>query len=278
MTLAEQFVSMVEHIDNTIAIPAIQEICISPPTNDMQKSSKFGVMILEDSTIGLTYVGLNNALHHLHQNSQWRSLVGGSTVDAARLYSSETNWERVLGMAAINAISQYVLQKSKFPRSSVSKTIHGLDLGKQDKIGMVGFFPPLVEQIRALNIPLTVLELDPQWLDRQENFEVTLDPENLGDCNKVICTATTLINHSLDSVLGYIQGAASINIIGPTAGCLPDPLFDRGVTSIGGSCITDSNRFMQMWSNQEPWRESAERYSIHQNTYPGVNRLLEKCV
>ncbi len=278
MTLTEQFVALAEHIDSIIRLPRIKEIYISPTYNDIEKSSKFGVMVLDDTTVGLTYVGLDNALQDLHKHSKWRSLVGGPPVEAARLYASENGWESVLGIAAINAISQHVLQKSAYSGKVMNKTVDMLQLNEDDKVGMVGYFPPLVEQIRALNIQLTVLELDPQWLDKEESFEVTMDPQKLNECTKVICTATTLINHSLDSILDYCQGAEQVNLVGPTAGCLPDPLFSRGVTSVGGSCIADVDRFIHMWSNQEPWRESAQRYTLYQSDYPGVDKLLDLCV
>jgi len=139
----------------------------------------------------------------------------------------------------------------------------------------VGYFPPLVEQVRARDVPLTVIELDPHWIQRGDGSEVTLDPSRLRDCNKVLCTGTALINHTLDAVLSYCRNAEQICLIGPTAGCLPDPLFARGVTAIAGCQVTDCDCFIQLWSTQQRWRRATRRYTIHSAGYPGFENLLE---
>ena len=151
-----------------------------------------------------------------------------------------------------------------------------LELEKGDHVGMVGYFPPLVEQVREMGLPLTVIELDEQWLQNDEQFEVTLDPEKLKDCSKIICTGTVLVNQTIDDLLPYFSNASQIFIVGPTVGCLPDPLFDRGITQLGGCTVLDSAQFLRLWATQEKWRDSTRRYVLSRNsTYPGCLQLLK---
>ena len=141
---------------------------------------------------------------------------------------------------------------------------------------MVGFFPPLVEQVRQMGLPLTVIELDEQWLQQDGQFVVTLEPEKLNDCSKIICTGTVLVNQTIDDLLPHFGNARQIFIVGPTVGCLPDPLFERGITQLGGCAVLNTARFLSLWTAQEKWRDSTRRYVLSRGSaYPGFLQLLE---
>jgi len=191
------------------------------------------------------------------------------------LYGDESDWQRSLGIAAINATSQYLLKQSGYVLPAMRETVPQLALQEEDHVGMVGYFPPLVEQIRAFGTSLTVLELDERWLQEADEFTVTLDPAHLNGCNKIVCTGTVLVNQTLDSVLTHCEDATRILIVGPTTGCLPDPLFKRGVTLLGGNRVVEPDRFLDLWSTQQKWRDATERYALYSEAdYPGVATLL----
>jgi len=61
-------------------------------------------------------------------------------------------------------------------------------------------------------------------------------------------------------------------MIGPGAGCLPDPLFRRGVTLFGGSWITDPGAVVDALCAGESWSAHARKYAIRRNEYPGLER------
>jgi uncharacterized protein (DUF4213/DUF364 family) len=141
---------------------------------------------------------------------------------------------------------------------------------------MVGYFPPLVKQVREMGLPLTVIELDEQWLQNDDQFEVTLEPEKLKDCSKIICTGTVLVNQTIDDLLPHFSNAKQIFIVGPTVGCLPDPLFDRGITQLGGCTVLDNAKFLRLWAAQEKWRDSTRRYVLSRDSaYSGCLQLLK---
>ncbi len=259
-----------------LQIPPVREICIAPFEADPVKSSKFGALVLADGTVGLTYTGLDDDLLVLQDRCKYESLVNESPVQIASLYIREESWNKVLGMAAINAISQYLFNRGGYSIPTGGKTVTHLELGKGDHVGMVGFFPPLVEQVRAMGLPLTVIELDEQWLQSDDRFEVTMEPEKLNACSKIICTGTVLVNQTIDDLLPHFKNASQVFIVGPTVGCLPDPLFDRGITQLGGCTVLDSAQFIRLWAAQEKWRDSARRYVLSRDsTYPGCAQLLK---
>ena len=88
---------------------------------------------------------------------------------------------------------------------------------------------------------LTVLELRADLAGAHPGFEVTLDPAALRTCDKVLMTSTVLLNDSLDAVLAQCRQARAVAMIGPGAGCLPEPLFARGITALGGTVLSNSS-------------------------------------
>ena len=276
MGIANDYLQLMQTIGAQLQIPSVQEIHIAPFEQDPAKSSKFGALVLTDGTVGLTYTGLNDDLRVLQVRSKYESLLDESPVQVASLYSREEGWQKVLGMAAINAISQYLFNRGGYSQPAGGKTVTHLQLDKGDHVGMVGFFPPLVEQVRQMGLPLTVIELDERWLQQDGQFVVTLEPEKLDDCSKIICTGTVLVNQTIDDLLPHFGNARQIFIVGPTVGCLPDPLFDRGITQLGGCAVLDTAQFLSLWMAQEKWRDSTRRYVLSRDSaYPGCLQLLK---
>ena len=103
---------------------------------------------------------------------------------------------------------------------------------------------------------------------------VTADPEKLSACNKVIITASTLLNNSIDEILDYAGGAERKVVIGPTAGFFPDPLFSRGVAAIGGSEILSATTAQQRLSENKGLGDSARKFLISKPDYPGLERII----
>ncbi|MDH3713203.1 MAG: DUF364 domain-containing protein [Gammaproteobacteria bacterium] len=273
MDIANEYLQLMELVGQRLPLPEVQSMHIAPYEDDPEKSSKFGALILTDGTVGLTYTGLDDALLELQDTEFSEPLVGVSPLESARLFAGESAWQRSLGMAAINAISQFAFKHCGRPLPATGSTIDCLDLRPGDRVGMVGYFPPLVESIRALALPLTVVELDRRLWRRTDNFEVTEDPGKLRQCNKILCTGTVLVNHTADEVLQHCTDADTVLVAGPTVGCLPDPLFARGVTLVGGCTVTDTAQFLERWRTQTKWRKSTRRYVLDRS-YPGCRKML----
>ncbi|MEE8594099.1 MAG: DUF364 domain-containing protein [Candidatus Bipolaricaulota bacterium] len=275
MGIANDYLDLIRRIGELLDIPPVRAIHIAPFEADPEKSSKFGAMVLTDGTVGLTYTALDGALLDLQDRTRTDNLINTSPVKIAELYAGASGWQRSLGMAAINAVSQFVFKHSGYVLPTMDKTLDLLALQKGDHLGMIGYFPPLVEQVRVQGVPLTVVELNEKWLQRAHDFEVTSDLAHLNSCNKVVCTGTVLINQTIDSVLENCGNAEQILIVGPTTGCLPDPLFDRGVTLLGGSVVVDYRKFVQLWAAQDKWRRTTRRYVLRRDDgFPGYQALL----
>ena len=197
-------------------------------------------------------------------------------LELACWFESGDMTERAIGLGAIGAITQALFRKSGFQPQDAINPIANLRPGPRDLIGMVGYFPALVKRLREDGVPLTVLELDEKWVQEEDAFEVTLDPARLRKCNKILCTASTLINDTVDDILRYAEDADYVALIGPSAGCLPDPLFARGIDLVGGSAVTDYARLEACCESGDDWGDSVREYCLAPSNYPGAAKLIDR--
>lgn len=278
MSIIKEFINAIDFISEKISIPLIKTVYF--PRNEIKiphgpRKSNFGAMQLEDGSIGIIYINLSNNVRKKGAIIDPIEFKGTDPTVIAQKFASSDEFERTVGLGAINAISQHLFKKSNFSFDLTTDSLGLLDLNTEDVVGMVGFFPPLVRVIEQLNIPLKVIELDPTLVRQTENWEVTLDSNELRKCNKVLITSTTVLNNTIEDILDKCSKAEKISMIGPTAGFIPDPLFKRGVDVLGSTYIHDSNLFMKLISQDKRWGPSTKKYCIQKDNYQGFLSLLE---
>lgn len=276
LSIADEFPLLLHQLQPADGYPAIAAMHIAPVELKPGTSCKFAAMQLADGTIGITYVALGDTFQQLqHHRHELDELIGQSPMHAVEWYGQSSDWQRAIGMAAINAISQTIFHAKPQLLTAAGSTADTLPFDQREHIGMVGYFPSLVKDFRTSGIRLTVIELDKSLVQQDRNFRVTSETAALADCDTVICTGTTLINHTIDNILDHCGNASQIHLLGPTTGCLPDPLFARGVTTIGGRRVVDPVRFLKHWQEQTNWNDCTQRYQITRDGYPGVANIVD---
>ena len=238
--------------------PRVRALHLPPHPWNGTKTGEFAAIELDSGALGLSYVLLDDTLAALAGVDGAR-LVGSDALALARLWRDGHGAERTLGFAAVNALSRQLMDQAGDVPPSATDSIGGLLPQAGEHIGMVGFFPPLVQQITAAGARLTVLELRADLAGAHPGFDVTLDPSALRTCTQVLMTSTVLLNDSLDAVLAQCQQASTVVMIGPGAGCLPEPLFARGITAVGGTWIEDGPGFIGALRLGAPWGRFARK-------------------
>ncbi len=274
-TIASEFAAMVEEIDRRLSLPKVERIWLPEMGDGPRRSREFGAVILADGSVGLMFVLLGDTLRQIRDRVATDGWEGTDPVALARGFADPDPATRALGLGAINAIGQHVIRASSFALDTETNSLGSFDPQPSDRFGMVGFFPPLVRRLREQNIDLTVIELKKELVQESPGFRVTLDPAALTQCNKILCTSTLLLNDSIDPILAHCGQADEVAIIGPSAGFLPDPLFARGVETVGGHQVVDVEGFIARCEGEEKWGSTSRKYCFHRSTYPGVRALLE---
>ncbi len=278
MTFATALLAYLERYAARAALPRVHRLLLPPPRDDSRgKAAEFCALELDDGSIGMSYVLLDGALERLASEADHQGLVGAEALSVARGYADPTSPVRALGFAAINAITQCLFQRAGYAPLATSDSLGLLDPQPGDHIGMIGLFPGLTGPIVATGARLTVIELKPELAGERESYRVTLDTEALRECNKILSTSTVLLNDTLDTVLAHCASATRFAMVGPGAGCLPDPLFARGVTLLGGTRVSDPEGFRWALQAGESWGRYTCKYAIRREEYPGFEALLRYC-
>ncbi|WP_298835684.1 DUF364 domain-containing protein [uncultured Piscinibacter sp.] len=272
--VAHDLLVLLERFAARCPLPRVHALHLPPPAADGTRDGEFCAIELDDGSLGLSFVLLGGTLAQLRAPGDRTGLLGMDSLALARRYAEGHGEERALGFAAVNALTRHLFDRAGYVPPAAGGSIGDLDLAAGDQVGMVGLFPPLVKQVLATGAQLTVVELREDLAGPREGWQVTLDPAALARCNKILSTSTVLLNDTLDEVLSHCRQAQRVALIGPGAGCLPDPLFARGVTLLGGSWIVDAAAFKAALRSGEPWGAHVRKVAIRREAYPGFERLL----
>ena len=275
MSVKAELLNLVETVAEQVELPLVDWVYIPEPDPGPGRHTEFGIVTLRDGSAGLYYAWLGASQKGMGSRYEPEQFNGRHPVELARYCAGDDEADCSLGLAAINAITRHVFRTAGFTPMDAPDSMGILDITAADHVGMVGYFPSLVKRLRNNGIRLTVIEKKPQFHKQQENFLVSADPQSLEGCTKVMITASTLLNNSIDEVLEYSRRAQKRVMIGPTAGFFPDPLFARGISSIGGSEIRFPDLARQRLSVNQGLGESARKFLLSAPDYPGLDRMIQ---
>jgi len=243
---------------------------------DQAHRGSFCAVQLEDGSVGVAYVLLGDARSLLLAGEPgW--MAGLDAMTLAEGLEGGDPGARSLALAALNALTRHLFDRAGFVPDLATNSMGSLELEGDDRLGMVGFFPPLVRRAREQGIPLLVLELKSELAQDAPGLTVTLDPARLAECTKVVCTSTTLLNDSLESLLAHAGRCRQFVVVGPSGGGVPDPLFDRGVTAVGGTWVVDASLLLGRMERGERWGDAASKSSLRRGaSWPGFEELLRR--
>ena len=273
MSVVEEVLSDLERAFAHREPPRVRALHLPPAPWTGNKDGEFAALELADGSLGLGYVLLEDTLGRLASGALARETAGTDALALARAWADRDPARRTVGFAAVNALTRHLFDRAGFVPPAAPDSIAGLDPQRGEHIGMIGFFRPLVKEVIARGARLTVLELKADLAGEREGYRVSLDPRDLATCDKVLSTSTVLLNDTLDRVVEACQKARTFALIGPGASCLPDALFRRGVTIMGGTWVIEPAPFKEALAAGAPWGIHASKFALPRADYPGVDAL-----
>ena len=167
---------------------------------------------------------------------------------------SENILRRTLGIAALNALSTLVWEKKAHPEYELllgADAFDEIDVKKYRKSVVVGALVPIIRKLMQENADFHILEKDSRTLKERE-MPYYLPPERAGECvpeaDLLVITGVTILNDTLPWLLAMAKKDAEILVVGPTASMLPDCLFSKGVTMLGGIQVTKADELLDIIS------------------------------
>jgi uncharacterized protein (DUF4213/DUF364 family) len=276
MSFATDYLAQLQAFGARSPLPRIRALHLPPVQELADNRGEFCALELEDGSIGQSYVLFDDSLQHLRADASRLDLQGADALALAQRYATDTGPWHTLGFAAANALTRCLMDRAGFRPDNSQDSIGQLQPHAGEHIGMIGFFKPLLGAIVQSGARLTVLELDPALVTQTHQYRVTLDLAELADCCKVVSTSTLLLNNTLEQMLACCRGAQWFAMVGPSAGCLPDALFARGVTLQGGSWVTDGAGFVEAVRAGSSRSHCSAKFALTANNYPGFEALLAR--
>lgn len=281
-TIESGLLQQMKQLDERFALPAVARVVL-PDTmlSDSEanaKHDKFGMLMLADNSSGLFYRLLGvKAEQVAHYRQAAKSVEGEPALQVAQLLTHKDEFFCGIGMACINAITHHLYRRAGFnPAQNHPKPAAATTPAGCAPTGMVGYFSQQVDGLLKQNKRVVVLELDEQLHRSTGELLITSDITKLQPCNPIYCTASTLINHTLEGLLLALAQDRHFELIGPTAGCLPDVLFEYGVNTVGGSYVAEPHITKTRIERGEAWSDSVQKYSLERQAYPGFDALLQR--
>jgi hypothetical protein len=163
-------------------------------------------------------------------------LTEKTTLELAEYAKSWNLVEAGIGVAAINSM---IRPKGK-------RGINAIDLivkkGKNKKVVIVGKFPRL-DELRAVAKELSILELEPNLINPEENvLPSTAAEHKIPNCDILAITGSALVNKSMEHLLELGRDAYTI-VLGPSTP-MSEVLFDYGADMLAGVEVLKPKRIM----------------------------------
>jgi uncharacterized protein (DUF4213/DUF364 family) len=157
-----------------------------------------------------------------------------------------------IGVATLNALSQLILEAKDGTDYPTIKDKDGFDLLRiqpNEHVSIIGAFGPYIRRLKMMGNPFFIIEKSPLTLrpDEIKYFKPESEMQSaLERSDVVIMTGTTIVNHTIDTILSLIRNGTRTAIIGPTASMIPDAFFKRGVHVMAGVRILDADLMIKI--------------------------------
>lgn len=201
----------------------------------------YTAVLLTDKSLGVAYTFREEARGGCSVFDRLRPLSGRPACDLLTLLKSTDAIEAGVGLACANALANK-------PRTGFTDgdILDYLDLGPTDDVGMVGHFGPLVGPVKERARSLTIFERvkEPHG-DMRPSEEAT---ELLPQCHVALVTATSIINHTIDSILRSAGKCREVAVLGASTPMLPEAFAAENVTLVSGVMVKNPGEVLRVIS------------------------------
>ena len=213
---------------------------------DVRIGLGYTAVLLENGRCGLAYTFRHETGGGCCAFREAGSLCGRSAAGLLAYANSTDVIGSAVALATVNALTDP-------PTDSAADGLEFLSAGTEDEVGMVGFFGPLVEPLKKRCKALHIFERMPDH--GQGVLPEEAQAEVLPRCQIAIVTATSVLNRTLDNLLGYCRNAREVMLLGPHR---------------SRACQRESSR---LWPQAPPARTvSISDDAILSDTFPVVER------
>ena len=169
---------------------------------------------------------------------RYRNSIGEPSLNAFIERADSLNViERTLGLASINAVSQYYIDLNDAEFADVLELLPE----NAGKIALIGNMPPLARELRNKGYEIYVFERNAKLWDR-DTYSDALEYHLLPEMDAVVASASCLVNGTVDMLLDRAKKTELFVLTGPTGQLLPEFLRGTGVTHLAAMKVINLKR------------------------------------
>jgi uncharacterized protein (DUF4213/DUF364 family) len=167
-------------------------------------------------------------------------LAGRRADELVEKLTDDNPLRAAVGLAAANALVNY--DRPEFTGGDVTQA---LGIRPDDRVGMVGYFAPIMSLVRDEAAEVLVFEM----ADRTPPPEGLLGPaeaiRELPDCDVALITSTALLNGTLPGLLDACRNCRETALLGTSTPMCPEVFACAPVTMLSGAVVVRPQDLMQ---------------------------------
>jgi uncharacterized protein (DUF4213/DUF364 family) len=159
---------------------------------------------------------------------------------------------RAVGIATLNGLAELCWRRRPNADVELLPGADAFDMTEfhvQDRVVVVGAFVPFLKELKRRRQPFLVLEQNPAMLKPEEMpfyRPADMAREVVPEADVLLITGATLLNDTLEDLLGWARPEARITVVGPTVGMVPDAFLASGADILGSVRIKDPDAFLDL--------------------------------
>jgi uncharacterized protein (DUF4213/DUF364 family) len=213
-----------------------------------------GIKVM-DVRVGLVYTAVQmengkagvafNFHEHLSRRCNFfeglHPLAGREAPDLLELLDSTDKIETAVALATANALSNTM--RSGLLKGDILKH---LPIRPKDKVGMVGYFAPIVPRLKkrasAVMIFEQIKEKRGDLLPEEEAYRL------LPQCQVALITSTSIVNHTVDQLLDAARSCRQVALLGASTPLIPEALSGTPVSFLSGVIVDRPKEILRIVS------------------------------
>jgi uncharacterized protein len=207
---------------------------------DVRIGLGYTAAMLDDGGVGVAYT-FRGAGGGCSVFTGGRPIAGRPALEILEYLGSSDPIECTVGLAVANAVIN-----RPSPQQAEGDILDLLTVRAEDRVGMVGFFGPLVTPLERRAKELLIFERDPGRSARTLPAEEAL--EMLPGCDVAVITSTALILGGLDDLLEAARNCREVALVGASTPLAADVFAPLGVTLLSGITVTNGAGILQVVS------------------------------
>lgn len=218
---------------------------------DLRIGIRYTAVQLDDGGCGVAFTFRDEISHASPMTRRAGSFLGTNAYEIAGLAVSPDLVGSVIGMATLTALVDHTAYRGE--PGDVRQIVR---IERDDTVGMVGMFRPMLKSIEEKAGNLYVFERKPG--EHPGVYPDWSAPMLLPECDVVILSATTIPNKTIDHLMDRCTRARSVAVVGPSCPLVPEAFEGTRVTHLAGAQVMDADAVLRIVSEGGGTREFAQ--------------------